>query len=83
MRDSVSSDEHQRQARQSHRQPGLAVYALRLSGERRALAVVCNGYGPAASLVPAIEALGVEVTTVTAGEHAAACGRLVDLVERR
>ena len=52
-----------------------------LTSSHRPKAVVCDGYGPAASLVPAIEASGVEVTTVTAGEHAQACGRLVDLVE--
>jgi hypothetical protein len=54
-----------------------------LSSSHRPKAVVCDGYGPAASLIPAIEALGVEVTTVTAGEHAAACGRFVDLVEEK
>lgn len=43
-------------------------------------AVACDGFGGSASLIPAIEAEGVEVLTVTAQEHAQACGRFVDLI---
>jgi hypothetical protein len=42
--------------------------------------VVCDGYGPAASVASAVEELGVKLTRVTAGEHGQACGHLVDLV---
>jgi hypothetical protein len=44
-------------------------------------AVVCDGYGPASRLIPALEALGIEVEAKTAQEHAASCGRLVDAIE--
>jgi hypothetical protein len=43
--------------------------------------VICDGSGPAASLIPAIEALGIEVTVVTAKEHAQACGVFFDACE--
>jgi phage terminase large subunit-like protein len=42
--------------------------------------VVCDAYGPAASLLPALEELGVEVQTLTASEHGQACGRFVDAI---
>jgi phage terminase large subunit-like protein len=47
----------------------------------RPSAVVCDGYGPAASLVPALENLGVEVQALTAQEHGQACGQFVDAIE--
>lgn len=59
----------------------LAGRMEELVKKHKPAAVVCDGYGPAASLVPALEELGIEVTTTTAGEHAQACGRLVDVVE--
>lgn len=43
-------------------------------------AVVCDGYGPGASVVDALEKLNVEVQTLSSAEHAQACGRLVDSV---
>lgn len=42
--------------------------------------VVCDGVGPAASLVVVLDDLGVKVETVNAPEHGQACGRLVDMV---
>jgi phage terminase large subunit-like protein len=53
---------------------------LALSERHKPAAVVCDGYGPASSLVPALEAAGVPVIAFTASEHGAACGRLVDAV---
>lgn len=44
--------------------------------------VVCDAAGPAASLVADLAELGVEVTTVSASEHAQACGRLFDAVQQ-
>ncbi len=46
-------------------------------------AVVCDAYGPVASILQAVETAGVEVQTVTAAEHAQACGRLVDAVAEK
>ena len=44
---------------------------------------LCDGRGPAASLVPELRDLGVEVEQLNASEHGQACGRLMDGVERR
>ncbi len=43
-------------------------------------AIVCDAYGPVGSIVQAVENYDLELTTVTAAEHAAACGRLADAV---
>ena len=51
-----------------------------LVAEHRPAGVVCDGYGPAASLIPALDELNVEVTTFDAGDHGQACGRLVDVI---
>ncbi len=45
--------------------------------------VVCDAYGPVASVLHQVEEAGIEVTTVTAAEHAQACGRLVDAVAEK
>ena len=45
--------------------------------------VVLDGAGPAASLIPLLENHGVEVTTVTAKEHAQACGMIFDAFRER
>ena len=42
--------------------------------------IACDDSGPGKSIVPAIEALGIAVTTINAAEHAQACGMLVDMV---
>lgn len=47
------------------------------------IAVVCDGAGPAGSLIADLQARGLIITTVTASEHAQACGRLYDAVEQR
>jgi hypothetical protein len=41
-------------------------------------AVVCDGTGPAASLLAPLEQLDIEVTVVNAKEHAQACGTFYD-----
>jgi len=43
--------------------------------------VVCDAVGPAASLVLALQELGVRVETLSAQEHTQACGRLLDMVK--
>lgn len=53
---------------------------LALREAHRPARIICDGRSPAASLLQQLEALGVEVETVTASEHASACGRLYDLV---
>lgn len=46
--------------------------------------IVCDGAGPAASLIAEIEReLGIEVRVVTAKEYANACGALFDRVEQK
>ncbi len=52
-------------------------------GRNQPACVVCDAYGPVASLLHQIEEAGVEVVTVTAAEHAQACGRLVDAVAEK
>jgi predicted Fe-Mo cluster-binding NifX family protein len=42
--------------------------------------VVCDGVGPAASLIVPLSEAGVTVETVNTTEHGQACGRLVDMV---
>lgn len=42
--------------------------------------VVCDGVGPAASLLVALDEAGVKVETFNSPEHGQACGRLVDMV---
>ena len=51
-----------------------------LEARHSPLRIVCDGAGPAASIVPAIEEAGITVATIDAANHAAACGRLVDVV---
>jgi phage terminase large subunit-like protein len=45
--------------------------------------VVCDGYGPVASVAQAVEDAGVKLQQVTAGEHGQACGQLLDQVAER
>jgi hypothetical protein len=45
----------------------------------RPVAVVCDAVGPAGSVLAALEQKRVKVVTVTAQEHARACGMLYDL----
>jgi hypothetical protein len=52
-----------------------------LKAKHNPLEIVCDAYGPAGSLMPALEALDLEVRSLTATEHAQACGQFVDLVD--
>lgn len=60
--------------------PGRLV---ELAERHRVGAIVCDASGPAASLIQSLEDAGLEVTTVTAREHAQACGRLYDAVHEK
>ena len=42
--------------------------------------MVCDGYGPAASMVGACAEAGVMVETLNSSQHAQACGQLADAV---
>jgi hypothetical protein len=44
--------------------------------------VICDGRGPAASLIPELKAAGVQVRSSTSAEHAQACGVLFDAVDQ-
>jgi hypothetical protein len=54
-----------------------------LVGSHVNVGVICDARGPAGSLVPALEARGVKVIPVSAGEHAQACGMFFDGVDQR
>lgn len=45
--------------------------------------VVCDGYGPSASMVKQLIEAGVDVRLMTTAEHGQACGRFVDGVVQR
>lgn len=60
----------------------VAARVAELVGAHESGGVICDGHGPAGSLIPELEALGVKVETVTANEHAQACGALFDGVEQ-
>jgi len=47
------------------------------------LAVICDGGGPAASLIPGFTDVSVEVTTITGTEFAKACGMFFDVTQDR
>jgi 2-polyprenyl-6-methoxyphenol hydroxylase-like FAD-dependent oxidoreductase len=42
--------------------------------------IVCDGYGPAASMLGDLDEAGVQVTALDSKQYADACGRLVDVV---
>jgi hypothetical protein len=54
-----------------------------LAGAHTHKGIVCDGAGPAGSLLPDMADAGLIVAPVTAKEHAQACGRLVDAVAQR
>jgi hypothetical protein len=64
--------------------PGTGWVAQRVVDlvQRYGLEPVCDGSGPAASLIPEIENLGVAVRTTSAQELARACGLFFDTVEQ-
>jgi hypothetical protein len=55
---------------------------VEVTGSHSPLAVLCDGIGPASSLVPELENRGVKVEPVNAREHANACGLIFDLVDQ-
>lgn len=59
--------------------PGRLV---ELVGAHDAVGVVCDGIGPAASLIPALEEAGVTVEATSSQELGRACGMIVDGVEQ-
>jgi phage terminase large subunit-like protein len=68
------------------RKPGtgwVPERVARLVEKHKPLAVICDGVGPAASLVYELEPFGVEVKSLNTQEHAQACGLLYDAVERK
>jgi hypothetical protein len=61
----------------------LPAVLLELAEERGLTAVVCDGYGPAASLITQVEETGLKVEKFGAGSVAQACGRFIDGVDER
>lgn len=60
----------------------MAQRALELVEAHEPLAVLVDAVGPASSLLPELEQLGVRVITVNAKEHSQACGVFYDLAEQ-
>lgn len=56
----------------------LVPELARLDLEHMPLGIVCDGQGPAASLVPELKMRNVDVTVLTAPQYAEACGMLYD-----
>lgn len=56
---------------------------LELHSRHSPARITCDSFGPAGSIVDLITREGVKVDTVSAGEHAQACGRFVDVVDER
>jgi hypothetical protein len=56
---------------------------VELKSRHRPTKIVCDERGPVASLLPECEEAGLEVETFNASEMAAACSRMVDVVEER
>jgi hypothetical protein len=52
-----------------------------LTGRHSSTAVVVDGVGQAKSLIPDLEAVGVEVVVMNSDDHAQACGFIFDAVE--
>jgi hypothetical protein len=66
-----------------HSRPGTAWLIdelVRLDGKHHPVAVLVDSYGPAGSLAATVSDAGVAITDVTSTQHAAACGRILDLV---
>ncbi len=62
---------------------GVPERLAELVTRHSAQGVISDPAGPAASLLPELERLGVEVTLVTATQHAQAAGLFFDAVEQR
>lgn len=61
----------------------LVAELARLHTEHKPVAVMCDGVGPAASLIYECVTAGVPVQSVNTQEHAQACGLLFDYVQRQ
>ncbi len=55
----------------------------RLDARYDVRAIVCDDYGGNRAVLGSLEDAGLQVRTVSGGEHAAACGKLLDLVAER
>jgi hypothetical protein len=62
---------------------GWVVDRLDALAKHKPLAVVCDAAGPAASLLAECEKRGIDVTVVSAKDHAQACGLLFDGVDQK
>ena len=75
---------HQIEVVDHRRGTGWVVERLvEIQSRQPVIAVVVDAAGPAGSLISDLEAAGVLVTTVSAKEHAQACGRLYDGVAQQ
>jgi phage terminase large subunit-like protein len=54
-----------------------------LDEQHEPVSIICDAYGPVASILKDLHEAEVRVTTVSASEHAQACGRLYDLAFER
>jgi ABC-type hemin transport system substrate-binding protein len=54
-----------------------------IKAEQNPIAIICDEASPARSLIPELEAADIEVRTLTAKDHADACGKLVDAVKQK
>lgn len=61
----------------------LIARLAELVERHEAVGVVCDGAGPAGSLLHQLEEEGIEVVAVTGPEHARACGMIFDAVAER
>jgi hypothetical protein len=61
----------------------LTARLVELVRRHDAIGVCCDGAGPAGSLMHELQEAGIEVTAVTAAEHAKACGLIFDAVDQR
>lgn len=59
----------------------LVDYLADLNERRTPVQIVCDGYGPGASLLGELRDAGVSVLTIDTTEHGQACGHLVDKVQ--
>lgn len=68
------------------RRPGTAWVVERVVGlnsRHNPIAVMADGIGPAGALIHEIEASGVAVTALSAGDYSKACGHLLDSIDGR
>jgi len=61
----------------------LPAKLAELDAEHQPLEIVCDGYGPAASVVGKVMQEGTTVRLLNSEEHAQACGQLTDIVTQR